>query len=825
MGELWRRIWYFLNRSRFERELRDEMAEHRAMMTASRARFGNELRLREESSDVWGWAWLDRLRQDVRFAVRLLGRAPLFTLTAVAVLSLGVGVNLAAFQILDAVAFSPLPVSEPDRLVKVEHRNPRGYSTSFSYPEFAFYRDKASVFSSTFALAYASVTLGDDDSRHVDGEFVSANYFADLGAQPVAGRLLDPADDRADAPPVLVMAESVWRSRFGSDPAVIGGTLRVNGRPFTVVGVAAESFVGFRDRTRVWIPITQHRVAFEGSHLLEDWDDHGAVRFYARLKDGISLPAAEAALASLPPELRAMQPASAAEGEWLDLLRAGRYVPLETSNVAAIALVGALVLLVLVTACTNLGLLVLSRALGRDREFSIRLSVGATRSRLVRQLLTEYLVLGAIGAAAGCVVSAWTTRIFAIATGMPAGITPEFNGRTVLAATALAVLASLLFGLTPALQTARPSVSRHLRLRSVLIGVQVAAASVLLIVSGLIVRGVTRVVRVPLGFEYRQAVSIDPDLASHGMKAAQAQAFWQGMETRVAQLPGVASSALTTLPPFGNRVTINREGTVFYNVSPAYFDTFQIPLRRGRIFGAAERKVIVISETLARRHWSGEDPLGKTYHDATVIGIVGDARTVRIGDATTTESYLPIQPDDLPVAVMVVRTNSAPAETARLLMSAARGVDNTLSPSTLLLSDALEKRIADPRQAATIAAMLGLCALLLAVVGLSGMVAFTVSQRMREIGIRLALGARPSHVVRALVRQFAWPVAGGALAGSALAALVGTVMSRELFGVGQLDPIAHGGALLLFALVAAVAALPSARRALRVDPAQTLRHE
>ena len=234
---------------------------------------------------------------------------------------------------------------------------------------------------------------------------------------------------------------------------------------------------------------------------------------------------------------------------------------------------------------------------------------------------------------------------------------------------------------------------------------------------------------------------------------------------------------------------------------------------------------MVVSETLARRHWAGEDPLGKTYYDATVIGIVGDARMVRIGDASSTESYQPIEPDDLALSVMVVRTNGAPAETARLLMSVARSVDDTLSPTALLLSDALEKRIADPRQAATIAAALGFCALLLAVVGLSGMVAFTVSQRLREFGIRLALGARPSHIVRAIARQFAGPVAGGALVGSALAALVGTAMSRELFGISQLDPVAHGGALLLFAAVAILAALPSARRALRVDPAQTLRHD
>lgn len=826
MGELWRRIWYFLNRSRFERELRDEMAAHRAMMPASGSRFGNELRLREESSDVWGWAWFDRLRQDVRFAVRLLVRAPLFTLTAVAVLSLGVGINLAAFQVFDAVALSWLPVPSPDQLVKVEHRSPGSHTTSFSYPAFAFYRDKASAFSSAFALAYGSVTIGDDETHHVRGEFVSANYFIDLGARPLAGRLLADADERPDAAPVVVLAERVWRARFGGDPALVGNTLRVNGHPFTVAGIVPATFVGIRDdSTAVWLPAMQHRVAFEGSDKLNDWSDGGAVRFYARLKNGLSIEAAEAALAPLPAALRAVQPASVAEGEWLDLMPAGRYMPLEASNVAGLALVGALITLVLVTACMNLGLLVLSRALGRDREFSIRLSVGATRGRLVRQLLTEHLVLGLVGAAAGCVVAAWATRLFAVATEMPAGIAPHFNGRSVIAAAALAVITSLLFGFTPALQTARPSASRHLRLRSVLIGAQVAAASVLLIVSGLLVRGVTRAVNVPLGFDYRQTVSVDPDLFAHGVKAGEAQAFWSVMDERARQLPGVANAAVVTLPPFGNRVTINRDNTVIYRVTPSYFDTLRIPLRRGRIFSADERRVRLVSESLARRKWPGQDPLGQAYGDAIVVGIVGDARTVRIGDGSATEAYEPIEPADLPMSVMVVRATGAPSAVAGQLMDLARSLNTALSPSTQLLAEALDSRVNDTRQIALVAAVLGLCALALAVVGLAGMVAFSVSQRLREIGVRVALGARPSHVLRAIGRQFAWPVAGGAIAGSALAALVGTVLSRELYGVGQLDPIAHGGALLLFAVVAGFAAVPSVRRALRVDPAQTLRHE
>ena len=825
MGELWRRLWYLVNRSRLERELRDEMDAHRAMKGESEPRFGNPLRLREESADVWGWAWLDRFVQDTRFAVRLLRRAPLFTGAAMTVLALGVGINLAAFQLLDAVAFSPLPVNAPDQLVKIERRNPTGHSTTVSYPAFDFYRSRSTVLASAFALVRGTVTLGDDQSRRVDALFVSTNYFSDLGTRPLAGRLLDPMDEWPDAGPVVVLAEHIWRSRFGADQRLVGGTVRVNDRPFVVAGIVPDGFVGLDDRAAAaWIAVTHHRDAFEGSRMVDDWGDQ-SVNFYARLAGGVTLPAAEAALAPLATALREQRPRDVQAGEWLDLTAAGRYLPIERSNPVALALVGALVMLVLVAACMNLGLLVLARTVGRDREFAIRLSVGASRGRIVRQLLTEHLLLACAGAAAGCVVAAGVSRAVAVFAGIPGAIAPQFTIRSFAVAVVLAGLSSLLFGFTPAIQSMRPVASRRLRLRSVLVGAQVAAASVLLIVSGLLVRGVTRVVRVPLGFDYEHTLSVDPGLASHGMAAPAAEAYWKYLDARVRAVPGVANAALSTLPPFGNRVHINRERTVFYFVTASYFDTLSIPLRRGRIFSDGEKKVVVISEALARRRWPGEDAIGRSYEDATVIGIVGDARTVRFTEGSATEAYWTIGARDLPGAAMIVRVNGAPGGAAGTLLSLARGPQTLLSPSVVVLPDALDLRLEGPRQVATVASALGICALLLAVTGLAGMIAFSVSQRVREIGVRIALGARSGDVVRAIARQFAMPVLCGAAGGSALAAGVGTILSRELFGISQLDPVAHGGALLLFATVASLAALPSLRRAVRVNPIDALRHE
>ena len=828
MGELWRRIWYFLNRSRLERELREEMAAHRAMARLRDEpgpRFGNELRLREEAADEWGWAWLDRLRQDVRFACRLLVRAPLFTLTAVAVLSLGVGVNLAAFQVLDAVAFSALPVPAPDTLVKLTRRHPGGSSTSFSYPAFDFYRVTGGPLASACAITYGSVTLGDDMSRRIDMEFVTGNYFAELAARPVDGRVLTPDDDRAQAPAAIVLSERLWRGRFGGDPAIVGRPLAVNGHPFVVAGVVSDTFIGFNDAAQAWAPIAHHRSAFPGSTLLSDESDKGALRVYARLRDGVSIEQAEAALVPAARALHDAHPESAGKDEWVHLTPAGRYLPLDASSAAGIALVGALVLLLLVTACMNLGLLVLSRTLSRDREFSIRLSVGASRGRILRQLITEQALLAGAGAGAGCVVAAMATQVFAATTHMPKGITPHMTARSAAAAVALAALSAFLFGFAPAIQSIRPSITRRFRARTILIGVQVAAAMILTVVSALLVRGVTRVTGVPLGFEYARALLLDPDLMSHGLKPEAAESYWLGLEQRVRQVPGVQSTAMSTLPPFGNRVNINREGTIFYGVTPAYFQTMGIALIRGRIFEPREDKVTVVSETLARRKWPGEDPIGKPYQDRTVIGVVGDARSVRIGDGAATESYYPILPAELPLAVMIVRTAGEPRSVAGPLMGIARAHNASVLPSVVLLPDALDERLASARQVAVIASVLGVCALLLAVIGLGGIVAFTVTQRLREIGVRVALGARPRDVFAAVARQFARPVAFGTITGSAFAAGVGFILSRELFGVSPFDPLAHGGALLLFAIVAGAAAAPSLRRALRVDPVQTLRHE
>jgi predicted permease len=443
----------------------------------------------------------------------------------------------------------------------------------------------------------------------------------------------------------------------------------------------------------------------------------------------------------------------------------------------------------------------------------------------VRQLLTEHLLLGLLGTAAGCFVAMPVASAVLRFSGESSAVEPAFNLRTVAIAALLAILASVAFGFAPLWQTLRPRSSRRFRMRNVMLAAQVTAATSLLIVSGLLVRAVTRTVRVDLGFDYEHTVVADPDLASHGAAGEPAAEYLRRVEARLRLQPAVRNVAVSTLAPLGNRVAINDERTVFYDVTAAYFDTMQIPIVRGRIFRDGERGVVLVSEALAVRRWPGEDPLGKSYDGNTVIGVAGNARTVRLNESGATECYRPIQPRDMPSSVAIVRVDGDPRRLVPGIRRIFQMEDARLAPQVTILADALAEKLAGPRQAAQLVSLLGICALLLAATGLGGFVAFTVSERLREIGVRLALGARSTHVVRAVIHQFKVPLVSGAVAGSLLAACAGMILASELYGVSSFDPAAHIGAVALFAVVTALAVLPSLRRAVRVDPIQILRHE
>jgi predicted permease len=403
---------------------------------------------------------------------------------------------------------------------------------------------------------------------------------------------------------------------------------------------------------------------------------------------------------------------------------------------------------------------------------------------------------------------------------------PKLDARVTLFAFGMAALASMLFGLMPALQAVKPRSTRTLA-RGILVAAQIAAGCTLLVVSTLLTRALDRVTRAPLGFEYEQHVTLDPDLNANGFQAAAARVYWTTLGDRLAAVPGVRGKSLDTIPPLGNRAAttqIGRGNTAFiHRVDPDYFRVMGIPLRRGRNFQANETGAAIVSESFARAMWPGEDPLGKAWDEATVVGVVGNASTVSLADPEASEFYHPIDDGHMHRAVMIVRVDADPSSMTGILAGAARSIDPRVSVSAGVLREAFDVKLRVPRRMTIVVRALGALALALAAVGLAGLVVFTVSQRAREIGIRIALGARPKDVIHGVLRQFRKPVAYGLVIGFLAAATLSRVLEQELFGLSPFDPVSYLSAAVLFTAVAALATAGPLRRALKVDPITALK--
>ena len=457
MNEYYRRIRYLLNRRRLDRELAGDMEFHREMaVREGRAPLPNTLLLREQARDAWGWTWLDRLSQDLRYAARMLRKSPGFTAVAVLMLALGIGVNVAAFGFFDLMFLRPLPVRDPGTLLKFARSAPQGYADNFVYPEVAFYREHAKKLSAVMASDDAKVTI-DNDAEQLTATFVTANLFSDLGATARLGRLLDPArDEAADADPVVVLSQSFWQRHFGADASIAGKTVRINGQPATVVGVASSEFSGLGFSTPdLWAPITQQPYFVKGSRLTDFSQTGFSVPMWGRLQPGVTPAVAEEELKSLAAELHAQHPMDVWEKESLPSQPGGYANRVRHEMVPVLALVGALGLLILAAACGSLGSLLLARGVAREKEMAIRVAVGAGRARLIRQLFTESLLLALLGALAGFALGYVVLRILTAWAGIPAWIDPTPDGRVIAFAAGVGLAAAILFGLTPAWQASR----------------------------------------------------------------------------------------------------------------------------------------------------------------------------------------------------------------------------------------------------------------------------------------------------------------------------------------------------------------------------------
>jgi predicted permease len=845
------RLHYLLHRGRFDRELSEEMEAHREMAgREGNQNFGDPLRLREESREAWGWTWIDRLLQDLRFAARLLARSPGFTLVSVLILAIGIGINVAAFGFFNLLVFKPLPVREPETLLRFHRLAPQNYSSDVAYPAMAFYRENAKTLSAVLALDEGRLMM-DGGETPLRAFYVTANFFQELGAGAKYGRLFEPSlDDARGAAPVVVLGHDFWKRNFGGDPSVVGRTIRLGGKPVVVAGVVSGDFSGLTyNAPDVWLPITQQPHFVEGSQLLTSYSpETDGVDMWGRLGPGSNAKAAEEEMKSLTAELRRQHPNDVWENEGL-MSEPGGFAQnaggrsrgnapspnLQAKLKPILALIGALALLILAVACGNLGSLLLARGVARQREIMIRTALGAGSGRLVRQLLTESLLLALLGSAAGLLLGVAVLEGMMTWSAAPAWLSLKPDWRVIAFTAAVGLAAALLFGLTPAFQVARQRRNAH-STRKFLISVQVAASCVLLIVAGLLVRALNHAMSGDPGFEYKQVVLIDPPLSFHGYSPAAARAYLDTLQNRLRSVPGVAAVSLAATPPLGNRSSTakgdkdGRSFDIYLNrVDAEFLRTMKIPLLLGRNLRTGEKDVVVVSDSLACRMWPGEDPLGKQFElddrKYPVVGVSGSARALALADPDAVEVYQPIEEGNLPSMAVLVRTSGPVEGLARTLATIARTNDPKVAPAVQTLKSAFARKLEGPEKSALAVTVLGIVALLLACLGITGVVAYEVSQRTKEIGIRMALGAKASHVLTAILRQFSKPVIAGLALGVGCAAALSQILRQQLFGISNLDPVAYLAAVTVFAITAVGAALLPARRALRADPMRSLRQD
>lgn len=852
---------------------------------------GGSEQVKEMCRDARGTRWLEELFQDLRIGVRMLRKNPGFTLVVTATLALGIGANTAIFGLVDALLLRPLPVVKaPGELVLLMRGDGRG--PTLSYPDFTVLRERNEVLSDLALYTQAPISFGNNvRSEVVLGAMVSANYFDVLGIKPSFGRAFLPEEDRTPgAHPVVVLNHSFWQSRFNSDRTLVGQTIVLNNRRFTVVGIAPPGFDGESPPMKVslWIPVMM--TATMRWEPRETWHDPLSNRQYenfgaiGRLKQGVSVTQAQASLETINRQLEESNPPAPEQRGNRNDDRSLRLIspqgimmgPIREIAVTSSRLAGATVLTVLLISCANVANMLMARATRRRKEVAVRLALGATRWRLIRQLLTESVLLALVGATAGLFLAYWINQLLmAFKPPFPPPFTfsldLSFDIRTFAFTFLLAVATGVIFGLLPALQASRPDVLpalkdesnaeiqrlRWLNLRNALVITQVALSLALLISTGLFLRTLSYARQIDLGFKPDQVLAVSFNLKLQGYNEAKGQEFYGRIVERLERLPGVETASVTNLLPLGFMwlstpvVPEDREvppnERVFaggVSVGSKYFETIGTPLLRGRDFTAQDTikspQVAIVSEKLARSLWPEiKDPgeaLGKRLRvgrsdliSCEVIGVAKDSRNNifnRIDREPEPTIYRPFAQNYSALASLIVRTDGDP----RSLISAVRrevaALDENLPPQDLQpLSETVSLASWSARTGAAVLGVFGLLGLVLAAIGIYGVMSYSVSRRTREIGLRMALGAETRDVIKLIVKQGMGLTLIGAILGVMLALAVTRLLTSLLYGVTATDPATFAGVVLFVIGVAVLACYLPARRATKVDPMMALRCE
>jgi predicted permease len=818
--------------------------------------------------------------QDLRFALRALGKSPWFAVLAVVTLALGIGVNTSIFSIINGFLLRPLPASHPEQLAILGLQQAGEKSLqSFSFPDYADLRDQSS---STFVnLAAYRLTLAslitDKVGDHCLVTRVSGNYFSMLGIQPALGRLILPTESQAPgSDPVIVLGYSYWQKRFSGDKSVVGKHVELSGHPMTIVGVAPKGFSGTYSiaDSDLYAPLSANIGTKDATPAEETWTKRGdrSLTLMGRLKPGADFKQAEASLNVIAQRIASEHP-DTDKGLSLRALPEYRARPEpDADNSLGAVAVAFMVLasLVLLVACFNVTNVLLVRATARQREMAIRAALGAGRLRLVRQYLTESLLLASLGAAGGLLLAYWATRFLStipLGTDLPIKLNFMPDANVYVFAVGAALLTGVIVGVFPALRVARRDVSSTLHeggrgssdgprrqyARNALVVAQVAGSLVLLIVAGLFVRSLGKTQSVYLGFNPKNVLDFSVDVQQIGYTETQGREFYRELDSHLRNLPGVVSVGQALIVPLGvasaNNV-VNVEGqdpapgqhppSIQYNtVSPAYFDTLQIALQRGRIFADSDDEksvpVAVINQTMAKNLWPNQDPLGKRFSvkAATgpfieVVGVVQNGKYQGVIEDPQPYFYLPLAQSYTSFRTFHLRTSVPPESLAMQVQSQIQDLASTLPISEMQTLDQALQGINGYlifRLGAQVTGAMGLLGLILAIVGVYSVASYAAAQRTHEIGIRMAIGATPRDVMKIIFRQGLGTVAVGLLVGLAVA-FVGTRVLADLFyGVTPSDPLTFVAVSTLLLAVALFACWIPARRATRVSPLVALRFE
>jgi len=812
---------------------------------------------------------MEALIKDVRYGIRNLVKRPGYTAIALITLALGIGANTAIFSLVSTVLLRPLPVPHPEQLVEVYGTFHQGADyTIQSYLNYKDYRDRNNVFSGLMAYRFAPMSISHENrNERVWGFLVSGNYFDTLGVQPYLGRYFVPEEDQTPGShPVAVITYACWQKRFASASNAIGQPLKINGKVFTVIGVTPQGFRGteIAYAPELFVPTMMgHEIEPDSTWLEQRGDDNLFV--VGRLKPGVTWAQAESALAAITLQLGKEYPHEN-EGRGVRLLTPGLFIPdIRNSVISFSSVLMGVVGLVLLLACVNLANLLLARATERRKELAIRVAMGASRVRIVRQLITETLMLSLGGGLGGILIAAWINAIVSsmkLPTDLAFVIDLQLDWRVLLFAFGISLATGIAFGLLPALQSSRPDLVpalkdeksmagfRRSRLRNALVVVQVALSLVLLVCAGLVVRSLQVAQRTRPGFNPENAVALSYDLGLQGYTEEKGRAFHKQILERGRSLPGVRSLALVSTLPLsldysyssiyveGQAITgsTNLPVAVPNEITPNYFHTMEIPLR-GRDFSdhddKTESRVAIVNETFAKRFFPGRDAIGarfnfngpdKPYWE--IVGVAADGKYNSLGEDAKPAFYRPMLRDYSTSATLVARITGDSQSAIAALRNEVQHLDSTLPIyNARTLTDHMKFPLLPFRIAAIVLGSFGLLAIILAAIGIYGVMSYVVAGRTREVGVRIALGAARSNVLLLIMRQGMSLALIGMMFGLLGAFGAGQLLVKVLFGVSPADPLTFAGVSLLLALVAALACYIPARRATKVDPLVALRYE